>query len=288
MKTDTQRAFRFLFIVVGVLLIIFAALYTWQILPRSWSGKSALSLNNLRLVEYDGGPINTKPYQPGDDLYLSVDVSNLPKGADGRSKATIAFEPLDPEGRAIVHPVESAVRVAEREVHVPFHVTVPLYAVGGVHTIRVSVVDQVRDEKIAATVNFQVAGPGVAQDAAFGVQDHAFVQFDGGPALSEASYAADSKLRTRLNVVGFRMTGQNHVSVRVDLGILSAADDSLLDQPNVVAIDQDFFYPPVYIPITTSVKIPDGMPSGTYRVRYVLHDDVSGRTLNIEEPFTIR
>ncbi len=286
-RGDLKAPFRFLLIDVVSLAIALLAFPLWQRVSKEHPG-SEFAITNLRFVEYEGGLTKSRPYQAGDEVLLNFDLENIPQNAEGRTEAVVTFQSLDSNGRPLAALSRKTVGVSGRRAPVSFGLTLPLYALGGSHSIRIDVDDKVSGLKLAQTADFQVIGPTVAAGAAFGIQDHAFMETEGGPPMTEAAYRPGMKIRTGFHVVGFRLGPQNRIKLRVDLGVLSLTGEILLNQPNVVAIDQDLFYPALYLPVTTSVKTPEDIPAGTYRMRYTLHDDVSGQALSVEESFSIR
>lgn len=286
-RGDLKAPFRFLAIVVVSLAIALVSFPLWQKFSRPNPG-SDFAIANLRFVDYEGGITRSLPYQAGDEVLLNLDLENIPQNAEGRTEAVIMFQPLDPNDRPLPAPSRKTLGISGRRAPVSFALTLPLYALGGSHKIRIDVDDKVSGLKLMQTADFQVIGPSVSAGAAFGIQDHAFMESEGGPPMTEAAYRPGMKIRTGFHVVGFRLGPQNRIKLRVDLGVLGLTGEILLNQPNVVAIDQDLFYPALYLPVTTSVKTPEDIPAGTYRMMYTLHDDVSGQALSLEESFTIR
>lgn len=286
-RGDLKGPLRFLAIVVISLAIVLVAFPLWQRFSKEHPG-SEFAIANLRFVDYEGGLSKSRPYQAGDEVLLNFNLENIPQNAEGRTESVITFQPQDPNGRPLSVPSQKTIGTSERRAPVSFALTLPLYALGGSHSIRIDVDDRVSGLKLARTADFQVIGPNVATDANFGIQDHVFMETEGGPPMTEAAYRPGMKIRTGFHVVGFRLGPQNRIKLRVDLGVLGLTGEILLNQPNVVAIDQDLFYPALYLPVTTSVKTPEDIPAGTYRMRYTLHDDVSGQALSVEESFTVR
>lgn len=252
-----------------------------------------MEIQNIRLLEGEGGPATTKTYAPGDDLYLIFDLRSVSINDQGMTEASVRFEAFDPSGKPILEAVTLPVTVSRAEasgegVPVNFHLTFPQYALGGEHTIQITAEDPPRKAQISRKLPVTVVGPQSAANAALGLQDHAFTAVEDGPPLSEAVYASGSKVWSKFKAVGFLTTPEGSVRLRLDLSVLSETGERLLDQPDVIKVDQVFFYPPVYLPMTTFVETPSGTPAGRYRIQFVLHDDVAGTQATYENLFTIR
>ncbi len=247
---------------------------------------------NVRFFAMEDGPAVTKSYTGGDDLYLVFDVAHLSVDDRNQMNALVQFQAVDPAGHPIVAPVDLPVngpgpKSSGETTPLRFHLTLPIYAVGGEHTIQISIDDRPKNRQTAMKVPFTVNGPKVEPTVGFSVQDHDFLGGGENDPLRNASYAPGNKIRSRFHVVGFRIGPEQSVKMRMDLGVVSEAGLKLLDKPDVVNIDQKFFYVPAYLPITASVDTPADMQAGRYRIQYVLHDDVAGTQISLEVPFVI-
>lgn len=250
---------------------------------------------NARYTDSEGGPAVGKTYAVGDEIFLLFDLVNVPvdvKGGQGGMDVAVQFQVQDPAGHSVVEPVNLPVsgpgpKTFGEPTPLRFHLTLPIYAVGGEHTIQISAKDHLKNKEASFKIPFTVDGPQIAANMGFSVQDHGFLAQENGPPLPSASYQPGAKVLTRFHAVGFKVGPEQSVKIRLDLGMISETGQKLLDQPNVVNIDQKFFYVPAYLPITATINTPPDVAPGRYRIQYILHDDVAGTQISLEEPFSI-
>lgn len=276
-------------ILLGALAVAAIATGVWVLRSRSNAG---MQIKNPRYVLKDGSPVN-KSYGPGDDLTLVFDLTGAPLNDQGAPNMTVTFDVHDPEGRQILETVELPVNAKPPEgsgenLPLQFHLTLPIYAPGGNHGIQVAAQDKLRGLTASVKTNFFVGGPKVPADAKLGLQDHAFVAEEGGPPVPDAAFAPGSKVRARFRMIGFKAAPDRTVRVHLDLTVLSESGEKLLEQPDLLRVEETFFYLPAYLPATAFVDTPPGVPPGRYRMQYKIVDDVSGTQATQEEVFMIK
>lgn len=251
-----------------------------------------LRLQRLRFTDGKEGPVLQKNYGPSDEVYLAFDVVGVPLNTSRQADAWIRFEAVDSQGQPLVEPLKIDVKgqseTAAAVVPANFHLTLPAYLEGGTYRILLTVHDNTSGAELKETVPYMVEGPHAPVDAMLGIENYRFLTTPQGPENLGATYMAGAVIYSRFMVVGFKRGEQNRVAFRLDLSVLSAEEKVFYDKKELVQVDRSFYYPPVLIPVTTQVTLPESTPPGPYKMRYRLTDLIAGTQVLFEKTFYVK
>jgi uncharacterized RDD family membrane protein YckC len=262
-------------------------------LARSAATSRTMAIQNLRFTEGEKGPITNKSYGPGEDVFLNFDLSGVRLDNQGNADTLITFEAIDTQGRLMLEPVPVEVKgkTAGSEggpIPVYFHLTLPVYASSGDFFIQIRVLNNVSKKELQQRVSYIVKGPQIAPNPAFGIQDYVFLSEQGNAVVGDAVFPRGAVVKSKFLTMGFKLGEQNKVKLRLDLSVTSSSGEKLLDKQNLFQLDRNFFYPPSYLPITTTVTTPSSIAPGAYTLHNVVHDDVAGTDYSFNKTFWVK
>jgi uncharacterized RDD family membrane protein YckC len=279
--------------IVGLVLILIGSGIGVYYLRKAGSGSGRLEIQELQFTEGEDGAAVQRAYKPGEELFFKFRLAGVTTDSNGLPHVSIVFEPKDSQGRPLLEPIPLQVKEplppGVREsggVPIYFHLSLPSYAEGGNYLIPVSVRDELASKETAATVPFAVEGPRMAADPTLGMQDYQFRDGAGNP-KAEPTYGPGETVHSFFLARGFRMDGNKALRLNLAMTVRDAAGQVLLEQPGLLKVEEKFFYPPSYLPLTTTVNTPASLAPGVYTIHYTLTDQVAGAQADFEASFRV-
>jgi hypothetical protein len=199
----------------------------------------------------------------------------------------------DPQG-VLVAPEESGEvdtvlgpRDGEWSPRIRWSAALPAHALAGEYKVELRVEDVQSGEKASASVPVRVRGETVQPDAPLGVQQLEYANTRNGPWFTRRFFAPKRPIHVRYKVAGFAVSPDNEVWVEQDWAVLDAEGNVLISQQNVVVEHEKSFYPPRYLRTVFELSLDDPKP-GTYLLRIMIRDRVSGQSASHDSEFFVR
>ena len=253
----------------------------------------------LRLVQpqvsfsEDGQPADG-PFQPGENVYLSVFVAGYQISPLLKIHLTYRLTAADPAGQPILPPVQSELtdavspqdkdwRPRIREVF-----SIPPIAPPGEYKAHLGVTDAVSHQSVELDIPIPVRARAVEPSAKLAVRNFGFYRAEDDPRpLPTPAYAPGSTLFARFDIVGYQFGPENSLEVSYGVALLNAEGKSLYSQPSAATEKSSGFYPQPYVPAGMSLNLDKTILPGTYSVVITLNDARGKQTAEQKFPFTV-
>ena len=283
------RAGAAIFLLACVVGVIFASMYLRRH-PRV--PIATFAITNVRFADSETGPARTSPrYKPEEEVALYYEVVGYARDPDGQIAVVTQNQLLAPDGKPFFEnkTIETRQKVAADAGPVKMHFTIglPPWAPPGQFTINVQAEDQVAHKTQSASPAFSVDAPPIEASATFVVKDIELAASRDGAALSPPVFTAGQSVWLRFRILGMKADDKGRVVVTEDWGVTGPDGKSAFQKTDDSMIDDQFIYPPPFVPYREYVTLPSSVDPGEYRFHVTLHDKNGGADFTIDQPFTI-
>jgi uncharacterized RDD family membrane protein YckC len=230
-----------------------------------------------------GGPARElTPYQAGDTVFVSMNITGLRRDAQGLMKATFLVTTLDPTGISIADGQEFTVsqpQPAGHPVTADFHLKLPPFAPSGDWHFDIRFRDLVSGIRSSFNQSFEVNTPQTPVTSQLEVRDLVLSTDNGNSEDPNFVVKAGSKITMSCKVFGLQFRG-SEINIRVAFKLIAPNGSVLVNEPKYLEVQQAFSYHPAsfFLPLTAELTLPDGAEKGTYIEQYTVSDAVSVET----------
>jgi uncharacterized RDD family membrane protein YckC len=283
------RAGAVIFLLACVMGVIFASLYLRRH-PRV--PIATFGITNVRFADSETAPARTSPrYKPEEEVALYYEVVGYARDPDGQIAVVTQNQLLAPDGKSFFEnkTVETKQKVAADAGPVKMHFTIglPPWAPPGQYTINVQAEDQVAHKTQSASPTFSVDAPAIETSATFVAKNIELAASRDGAALSPPLFTAGQSVWLRFRVLGIKADEKGRIVLTEDWGVTGPDGRSAFEKTDDSMVDDQFVYPPPFIPYREYVTLPSSVDPGEYRFHVTLHDRIGGADFTIDQPFTI-
>ncbi|MGD0921663.1 MAG: RDD family protein [Terriglobia bacterium] len=284
-----KRVGAVLFLLVCLVGTILASLYV-----RHHSRVPILTFGiaNLRLADSDTAPPRTSAeYKPEEEVRIFYEVPGYELDKDSYIAVITRNQVLAPDGKPFFETKTIEVRQKAGDDSGPvkcnFHITLPPWAPPGQYTISIQAEDQIAHKTEAAAVVFTVKAPPVETSATLVAKNIELANSSDGATLSPPVFTPGQSIWLRFRVLGVKANEQGQVRLTEDWGVIGPDGKPLFEQSDTSLVNEQYVYPPPFVPVTDHVSTPSSLEPGEYKFHVVLHDKMSGADFTLDQPFTI-
>jgi uncharacterized RDD family membrane protein YckC len=284
-----KRVAAVLFLLVCLVGTILASLYVRRH-PRV--PVLTFGIANLRFADSDTGPPRaTTEYKPEDEVRIFYEVPGYERDKDSYIAVVTQHQVTAPDGKPFFETktIEVKQRVGEDAgpVKCNFHLSLPPWAPPGQYAINIQAEDQIAHKTQAATASFTVNAPPLETSATLVAKSIELANSRDGAALAPPVFTPGQSIWLRFRVLGLKANDQGQIHLTEDWGIIGADGKPLFEQNDTELVNEQYVYPPPYVPVTDHVNTPSSVEPGEYKFHVVLHDKIGGADFTIDVPFTI-
>lgn len=284
-----KRVAASLFLVACLVGAIFATLYARKH-PRV--PILTFGIANLRFADSDTAPPRpSTEYKPEDDVRIFYEVPGYERDKDSYIAVVTRHQVLAPDGKLFFETKTIEVKQKAGEdagpVKCNFHISLPPWAPPGQYTINIQAEDQIAHKAQATTATFTVNAPPLETSATLVAKDIELANSRDGAALNPPVFTPGQSIWLRFRVLGLKTNDQGQIHLTEDWGIIGPGGKSLFEQNDTTLVNEQYVYPPPYMPVTDHVSTPSSVEPGEYKFHVVLHDKIGGADFTLDQPFTI-
>ena len=283
------RASAVVFLVACIVGVVFASIYLRRH-PRV--PIVTFGITNLRFADSETGPARTSPrYRPEEQVRLYYEVVGYERDPEGQIAVVTQNHLLAPEGKPFFEnkSIETKQKVAADAGPIKMHFTIglPPWVPPGQYTINLQAEDQVAHKSQSASPTFSVDAPPIETSATFVAKNIELAASRDGATISPPVFTAGQSVWLRFRVLGMKADEKGRIVLTEDWGITGPDGRTAFEKTDDSMVDDQFTYPPPFIPYREYVTLPSSVDPGEYRFHVTLHDKIGGADFTIDQPFTI-
>ena len=263
-----------------------------------------LAIERVALHQYDDGPLLPANHEflPGESVFFSCRLKGYQvnkKDEDNQSvKLSWRLSATDPAGvlleKETTGSIDERVLPQDKNWLPKFGHTflVPPFAGGGVYKIAVKVKDEMDGSEASATLDVHVKGPDVKPSETLAARNFRFLsKEDDALPLQPAIYRPGETLWARFDIVGYKFSAGNHLSVDYGLAVLRGDPEQhgeqLFSQPVAASHATESFYPQRYVPGALSLNLDKNVAPGAYTLLVTIRDQVGTQVVELRQGFRV-
>lgn len=284
-----KRVGAVIFLLACIVGVVFASIYLRRH-PRV--PIATFGIANVRFADSETGPPRTNPrYKPEEQVGLYYEVVGYDRDREGQIAVVTQNQLLAPDGKPFFEnkTIETKQKVATDAgpVKMRFTMGLPPWAPSGQYTINIQAEDQVAHKTQSASPAFTVDAPPIETSATFVAKNIELAASRDGAALSPPVFTAGQSVWLRFRILGMKADDKGRIVLTEDWGVTGPDGKSAFEKVDDSMIDEQFVYPPPFVPYREYVTLPSSADPGEYRFHVTLHDKIGGADFTIDQPFTI-
>ncbi len=278
------------FLLVCVAATIFGSLYLHKH-PRV--PPVTFAITRLRFADSEStSPRVSVEYKPGDEVHIFYEVVGYQRDRDSRIAVVTQNQLLAPDGKPFFE--NKTIEVKQRvggeggPAKMHFFIGLPAWAPPGQYTINIQAEDQIAHATQSAAPNFSVNAAPVETSATFVAKDIELAGSRDGPAVNPPVFTAGQSVWIRFRVLGMKSGDKGQIVLTEDWGVAGPNGKPVFEKSDDSMINEQFVYPPGFLPYREYVTFPSSAEPGEYRFHVALHDKTGGADFTIDQPFMIQ
>jgi len=265
-----------------------------------------LTIERIAVHQYEDGPVLPANHEflPGESVFFSCrlkgyQVEKDKKDEDVRGvKLGWQMSVADPAG--VLVEKDTSGRIEERvlpedKAWLPKFTRsflIPPFAPAGVYRISVKVKDDISGSEAAGTLNLRVRGANILPSETLAARNFRFLHSeDDAIPLQPPVYRPGETMWAKFDIVGYRFSEGNHLSVDYGLAIDSGAPadngKELFAQPSAAGHQSESFYPQRYVPGALSLNLDKNVAPGSYTLVVTIRDQIGSQVVELREGFKV-
>jgi uncharacterized RDD family membrane protein YckC len=250
------------------------------------------AITNFRFADSENAPARaTLEYKPGDEVRMFYEVPGYALDDNSYVQVVTHNQVLAPDGKPLFE--TQTIEVRQRTdsnggpVKCNFHANLPVWAPPGKYTVDIQAEDQAAHKVQSASFQFTVNAPPIETSPTLVAKNIEISTSGDGPALNPPTFAAGQSVWLRFRILGMKPNEKGQVWLTEDWGVLGPDGKPLFQRSDDTIVNGQFFYTPLFIPLTDHLDVSSGTDPGEYKFQVVLHDKIANADFNFEQPFTI-
>jgi len=234
------------------------------------------------LEKEDGPPRERAPYAPGDKIFIEYSVSGFERDEDSRINMGLEALTRDSNGVPLHEPWSQT--LAQRSDGTPltgsYSATIPLFAPAGIYEFKLNIGDEMSGTELVLTAHLLVEADPIEPASHFEIRDFILSLTEGGEGADPPILEGGGTVYMRCKLFGIQL--QDDVAeIQVEFQVKDPGGEVLFDEPEYYRDRDTYVYhpPTFYLPIYGHLTIPQGMPEGTYTLRYTARDNLTGEEI---------
>lgn len=255
-----------------------------------------LTVSRATLHQYEGGPALAagQGYQPGDTVFLVVQVAGHGVSPDNKVFLEYEWAAVDPQGVPLTTPFSG--KVAE-ELHpedkdwkptVKIEFPLPPKVLPGNSQVKLTVKDNFGKGTLEKTIPVPVQGKVVEPSATLVLRNFGYYKTEDAPsAMLTPTYRPGETIFAKFDITGYKLGEANKYTVKYGLTVKNAEGRVMLSQPDAATLSQDSFYPQRWVPGGFRFTTPADTKPGEYTATVSLRDEVGGTQAEATHGFRV-
>jgi hypothetical protein len=261
------------------------------------SAAPILVSGDLKLSEFaflqskEGPPRPSGPFKPSERLFATFKVTGLTTDPQGQIHLQYGAEAFDPNGvllQKLTKELDGPPGTSNTAT-ISIWFDIPRFVPPGAGRVRVTAHDNVKNTQGEIVAPLVVDAPAPLASSQLEIRDLHFSLSEDGPRLDPAVVSAGNALYVEGELAGMRFRGDD-IDVGIAFEVFDPEGKKVIDKPDFLEVKDSFVYhpPTFYVPITAHLTFPSGVPTGTYRERYLVTDRIGGVSRTYEMTFKLQ
>jgi hypothetical protein len=249
-----------------------------------------LRAGNFKFMALSEGTTHAPVYKPGESVQIKYEVIGFSRDAHQTPDVILTSSVTDPSGIRLSEPKKARFHEpsgATERIAASFSEDLPDFAPSGDYKFNLTVRDQLDGAELAFKPTFHVNGV-TATTAGLTIHEVFLSLTSDGPAADPLLVKGAAKIFAHFTVSGLAVA-DGHVNARVAEKVTSASGRTILNNHDLLELKDSVAYHPATfgIPIISTLSIPKGFDAGTYRMEFLVVDNLSGQSTQANMSFVV-